>query len=75
LTNAERYVRARIDADALFKTLTADERREAETALRWISFAGSPQASKAGRPAGSKNKKTAEIPQEPMAGIAAEKSA
>jgi hypothetical protein len=62
-SNAEKYVIALRNAQALWSNLTAEERKEAEDGLRWAEVFGQIYTGPKirGRPPGSKNR-VAEIP-------------
>lgn len=60
LTNAEQYVKAHRDAQAIYAILTAEERAQAAEGIRWLEITGhmcvGPK--RRGRPPGSKTRRT-----------------
>lgn len=61
LTKAEEYVLARLNANALYNSLTVEEKREADMGMHWANLAHDQNAAgepkRRGRKVGSKNRK------------------
>lgn len=64
LSNAEKYVVSKRACDAQYAMLTAEERAEADSGLRWLAVVGKIYTGPAmrGRPPGSKNRKAEVAP-------------
>jgi hypothetical protein len=58
ITKAEEYVLAKLASDALYASLTVEEKREADLGMHWATTFGAAAAPKPrGRPRGSKTKR------------------